>query len=99
MTVKIVDLDDVEVFTGQPGEIYFKGPNVFKGYLNNPEGTANSFTKDGYYWTGDIGYVDAEGNFYITDRLKELIKYKGFQVPPAGLEGSCKTILRCMMWL
>jgi 4-coumarate--CoA ligase len=52
MTSKILDLDDVEVSTGQPGEIYFKGPNVFKCHLNNPEGTAKSFTKDGYYRTG-----------------------------------------------
>ena len=64
-----------------------KGPNVFKGYLNNAEGTKNALTDDGYFKTGDVGYQDKKGNFYITDRVKELIKYKGFQVPPAELEG------------
>jgi acyl-coenzyme A synthetase/AMP-(fatty) acid ligase len=49
--------------------------------------TKESFTEDGYFKTGDIGHQDANGNFYITDRVKELIKYKGFQVAPAELEG------------
>jgi 4-coumarate--CoA ligase len=64
-----------------------RGPNIFAGYLNNPTATANCMTSDNYFRTGDIGYQDAQGNFYITDRLKELIKYKGFQVAPAELEG------------
>ena len=72
---------------GIPGELWFKGPNIFKGYLNNPAGTANAFSSDGYFKTGDVGYVDEQGNFYITDRVKELIKFKGFQVAPAELEG------------
>ncbi|KAG9906709.1 acetyl-CoA synthetase-like protein, partial [Aureobasidium melanogenum] len=55
--------------------------------LNNPEGTANALTSDGYFKTGDVGYQDKDNNFFITDRVKELIKYKGFQVPPAELEG------------
>ena len=59
--------------------------------MNNPNGTANTFSSDGYFKTGDIGYVDDRGNFYITDRLKELIKYKGFQVAPAELEGLLST--------
>jgi 4-coumarate--CoA ligase len=75
-----------ELGPGEAGELWFRGPNVFLGYLNRPEATADCVTKDGYYRTGDIGYVDAEGNFFVTDRLKELIKYKGFQVPPAELE-------------
>ena len=87
VTAKIVDLDDQEVAVGVPGEIWLKGPNIFKGYLNNPAGTANTFSSDGYFKTGDVGYVDSQGNFYITDRVKELIKYKGFQVAPAELEG------------
>jgi acyl-CoA synthetase (AMP-forming)/AMP-acid ligase II len=57
-----------------------------KGYLNNPEATAITIDDDGWLHTGDIGHVDADGHFYIVDRLKELIKYKGFQVPPAELE-------------
>lgn len=88
MTAMIVDLESgLEVPTGTKGEIWFSGPNIFKGYLNNPSGTANALTPDGFFKTGDVGYVDKDGNFYITDRVKELIKYKGFQVAPAQLEG------------
>jgi 4-coumarate--CoA ligase len=57
-----------------------------KGYLNNPKATRNSITPDGWFKTGDIAIVDDEGFFSIVDRKKELIKYKGFQVPPADLE-------------
>ncbi|KAF2134024.1 4-coumarate-CoA ligase-like protein [Dothidotthia symphoricarpi CBS 119687] len=86
-TAKYMSEDDKEVAVGEVGELWIKGPNIFKGYLNNPEGTANALTADGYFKTGDVGYQDKKGNFYITDRAKELIKYKGFQVPPAELEG------------
>ena len=72
---------------GSIGELWIKGPNVFAGYLNNPSATAAALRADGYFRTGDVGYQDAHGNFYITDRIKELIKYKGFQVAPAELEG------------
>ncbi|GKZ36011.1 hypothetical protein AbraIFM66950_006884 [Aspergillus brasiliensis] len=68
-------------------ELWVKGPNVFLGYLNNPTANKESFTEDGYYKTGDVGYEDPQGHFYITDRVKELIKYNGFQVAPAELEG------------
>ena len=57
-----------------------------KGYLNNPTATKNAITPDGWFKTGDIAIVDDEGFFTIVDRKKELIKYKGFQVPPADLE-------------
>src|SRR5688572_10417801 len=57
-----------------------------KGYLNRPGDTADSIDRDGWYHTGDVGYVDDEGWFYIVDRTKELIKYKGMQVAPAELE-------------
>jgi acyl-CoA synthetase (AMP-forming)/AMP-acid ligase II len=57
-----------------------------KGYLNRPEATASTIDPDNWLHTGDIGYVDEDGHFFIVDRLKELIKYKGFQVPPAELE-------------
>ena len=50
------------------------------GYLNNPKATAESITPDGWFHSGDTGYYDDEGHFYIVDRLKDLVKYKGFQV-------------------
>lgn len=78
---------DPELPPGSTGELYVRGPNIFKGYHKNPSATAAAVTQDGYFRTGDIGYVDSQGNFYITDRVKELIKYKGFQVAPAELEG------------
>lgn len=87
ITAKYMSPDEKELPCGEVGELWMKGPNVFKGYLNNPEGTKNALTEDGYFKTGDVGYQDKHGNFYITDRIKELIKYKGFQVPPAELEG------------
>lgn len=86
-TAKYMSPDEKEVPAGQTGELWIKGPNIFKGYLNNPEMTAYALTPDGYFKTGDVGHQDENGNFYITDRVKELIKYKGFQVPPAELEG------------
>lgn len=72
---------------GETGELYVRGPNVFLGYHNNPAATKASLSPDGWYRTGDVGFVDKEGNLFITDRVKELIKYKGFQVAPAELEG------------
>jgi len=86
-TAKYVSVDEREVPVGEVGELWVKGPNVFAGYWKNEKATANALTSDGYFKTGDIGYQDKDGNFYITDRIKELIKYKGFQVPPAELEG------------
>lgn len=76
-----------EVAVGEVGELYLSGPNVFLGYHQNLEATRNCLSEDGWFQTGDVGYQDSKGHFYITDRVKELIKYKGFQVPPAELEG------------
>ena len=63
-----------------------RGPQVMKGYLNNEAATRSTIDDDGWLHTGDIGHIDADGHLFIVDRLKELIKYKGFQVPPAELE-------------
>jgi 4-coumarate--CoA ligase len=84
---RIVDPDsgeDVEI--GEDGEIWIRGPQVMAGYLNNPEATATTIDSDGWLHTGDLGHVSADRHFTIVDRLKELIKVKGFQVPPAELE-------------
>ncbi|HKU73533.1 MAG TPA: AMP-binding protein [Pyrinomonadaceae bacterium] len=84
---KIIDLE-----TGEPlgpnerGEVCVRGPQVMTGYLNNPDATAQTIDADDWLHTGDIGYADEDGHFFIVDRAKELIKYKGFQVPPAELE-------------
>jgi 4-coumarate--CoA ligase len=69
-----------------PGELLCRGPNVMVGYLGNPEATADTLEPDGFMHTGDIVTIDADGVFRVVDRLKELIKYKGYQVPPAELE-------------
>ncbi|KAJ3289115.1 putative fatty-acid--CoA ligase FadD10 [Borealophlyctis nickersoniae] len=70
----------------ESGEMWIRGPNVMKGYHNNPEATAATIDTEGWLHTGDIAVVDDRGYFFIVDRLKELIKYNGFQVPPAELE-------------
>jgi acyl-CoA synthetase (AMP-forming)/AMP-acid ligase II len=70
----------------QTGELMARGPQVMKGYLNNPEATADMLDPDGWLHTGDLGHVDDDGYVYVVDRVKELIKYKGLQVAPAELE-------------
>ncbi|KRT81441.1 AMP-binding protein, partial [Oryctes borbonicus] len=70
----------------QRGEICIKGLNVTKGYYRNEEATKSAFTEDGWLRTGDVGYYDQNRYLYVVDRMKELIKYKGFQVAPAELE-------------
>ncbi|KAI8924356.1 hypothetical protein BC831DRAFT_310536 [Entophlyctis helioformis] len=92
MQMRIVDPDtgkDLEF--NEPGEIWLRGPNVMKGYHNNVEATTSSIDKDGFFHTGDIGYVSFRNHLFIVDRLKELIKYKGNQVPPAELEAKLLT--------
>ncbi|MGV0680608.1 MULTISPECIES: AMP-binding protein [Mycobacteriaceae] len=69
-----------------PGELWCSGPNIMLGYLNNDHATAETIDSDGFLHTGDIATVDSEGVVTVVDRMKELIKYKGYQVPPAELE-------------
>jgi len=89
---RLVDTEtgaDIEVPAdgpSEPGELLCRGPNVMVGYLGNDEATASTLTNDGWLHTGDIATVDATGVYTIVDRLKELIKYKGYQVAPAILE-------------
>lgn len=78
MTAKIVSEEGKELGPGETGELWLHGPNVMKGYLKNPVATKNTIDADGYLHTGDIGYVDKDGYYYLVDRLKELIKYKGW---------------------
>jgi acyl-CoA synthetase (AMP-forming)/AMP-acid ligase II len=83
----IVDVTSGQaVGIGVDGEVWVRGPQVMRGYLNNPAATAATIDAQGWLHTGDIGHIDADGHLYIVDRLKELIKYKGFQVAPAELE-------------
>ncbi|XVF06898.1 hypothetical protein REPUB_Repub06bG0090800 [Reevesia pubescens] len=70
----------------QPGEICIRGSQIMKGYLNDPTATASTIDVEGWLHTGDIGYVDEDDEIFIVDRVKEIIKFKGFQVPPAELE-------------
>ena len=85
--MRIIDPESgKDVPTGQPGEVWVRGPNVMKGYLNNPEATARTVDSDGWLHTGDIGITEDNGYLTVIDRLKELIKVKGFQVAPAELE-------------
>ena len=68
------------------GEVWVRSPGVMRGYLNNAAATAATIDDEGWLHTGDVGHIDADGHLYVVDRLKELIKFKGFQVPPAELE-------------
>ncbi|AFR50967.1 AMP-binding protein [Gordonia sp. KTR9] len=84
---RLVDpVSGADVGPGEPGELWVRGPNVMVGYLRNPEATAETLDEDGFLHTGDIATVEPSGLFRIVDRVKELIKYKGYQVPPAELE-------------
>jgi acyl-CoA synthetase (AMP-forming)/AMP-acid ligase II len=75
-----------DVAPGEDGEVWIRGPQVMRGYLGDEQSTADTLDADGWLHTGDIGHADEDGWFYLVDRLKELIKVKGFQVAPAELE-------------
>ena len=84
---KVIDFDTGEALgPNKRGELCVKGPQVMKGYIDNPRATEETIKSGGWLHSGDIAYYDELGRFYIVDRLKELIKVKGFQVPPAELE-------------
>ncbi len=83
---RVVDPEGNDQGIDEEGELWIRGPQVMVGYLNNPEATAETIDADGWLRTGDVARIDADGHMYIVDRVKELIKYKGFQVPPAELE-------------
>lgn len=84
---KLIDVKTGEEVTeGERGELCVRGENIMKGYFHNPEATAQTIDAEGWLHTGDVAVVDADGDFTIVDRVKELIKYKGYQVPPAELE-------------
>lgn len=86
---RIVDIESgADLPAGQEGELWIKGPQVMLGYLNNAEATAATITDDGWLRTGDIAMIDEDGYMFVVDRLKELIKFKGFQVAPAELEAA-----------
>ncbi|XP_002533186.2 4-coumarate--CoA ligase 2 [Ricinus communis] len=85
--MKIVDPDTGKSLQrNQAGEICIRGSQIMKGYLNDPEATERTIDKEGWLHTGDVGYIDGDDELFIVDRLKELIKYNGFQVAPAELE-------------
>ncbi|KAL8497332.1 hypothetical protein ACS0TY_020863 [Phlomoides rotata] len=85
--MKIVDTETgAALGRNQPGEICIRGDQIMKGYLNDPEATKRTIDKEGWLHTGDIGLIDDDDELFIVDRLKEIIKYKGFQVAPAELE-------------
>lgn len=84
---KVLDLTTgKELGVGETGEILARGPQIAMAYLDNPAASAETFDSDGFFHTGDVGHFDAEGLIHIEDRIKEMIKVKGLQVPPAELE-------------
>ncbi|XP_008190478.2 uncharacterized protein LOC662698 [Tribolium castaneum] len=86
MMAKVIDDTGKALGPYKEGEVCFKGPLIMKGYVGDPVATANTIDQDGWIHTGDVAYYDEDGYFFIVDRIKELIKYKGYQVAPAELE-------------
>ncbi|GBC08166.1 hypothetical protein RclHR1_07940005 [Rhizophagus clarus] len=82
------DKDKKELGYNEPGELYIRGPNIMKGYLNNKEATSECIDSDGWFHTGDLGKVDPQGNFFFIDRLTDLISNKKHQIAPSELEST-----------
>ncbi|MFT6896963.1 MAG: long-chain acyl-CoA synthetase [Paraglaciecola sp.] len=96
--IKLIDDEDNEVPTGERGELVAKGPQVTKGYYNQPQVSAAAFTPDGYFRTGDIAIVDGQGNFKIVDRKKDMVIVSGFNVYPNDVEqvaAKCIGVAEC----
>lgn len=85
-SIKIVDDDGNRLGVGEDGEICFKATYKFLGYYGNPEATNESYDNEGFFLTGDIGHFDEEGDLFIIDRKKDIIKYGGFQISPSQIE-------------
>jgi acyl-CoA synthetase (AMP-forming)/AMP-acid ligase II len=86
LEAKFIREDGTVAAIKEEGELWIRGPTVFRGYRDEPDMSAACLTPDGWFKSGDIGYEDAHGNLYITDRSKDMIKYKGYQIAPAELE-------------
>ncbi|KAL2348845.1 hypothetical protein Fmac_002845 [Flemingia macrophylla] len=87
MEAKVVDWNTGAFLPpGSSGELWLRGPSIMSGYLNNEEATISTIDKDGWLHTGDVVYFDHDGYLHLSDRLKDIIKYKGFQIAPADLE-------------
>ncbi|KAF3335956.1 4-coumarate--CoA ligase-like 6 [Carex littledalei] len=87
MEAKIIDLENGNCLPpGSHGELLLRGPAIMKGYLNNEKATSETIVDGGWLRTGDLAHFDNEGYLYILDRLKDTIKYKGYQIAPADLE-------------
>ncbi|EXX58357.1 acetate--CoA ligase ACS2 [Rhizophagus irregularis DAOM 197198w] len=86
MECKVISENNKELGYNKSGEFCFRGPNIMKGYLNNEKATDTCIDSDGWFHTGDFGFVDPQGNFFIVDRFNELIKYKEFRIIPTELE-------------
>jgi long-chain acyl-CoA synthetase len=86
--VRLVDERGADVLVGDAGEVWVRGPNVFKGYWNDPDATAAALTPDGWLRTGDVAVVDDDGYLYLVDRIKDLIIVSGFNVYPAEVEAA-----------
>jgi acyl-CoA synthetase (AMP-forming)/AMP-acid ligase II len=87
MMAKVIDENGKSVGPNVRGELCFKGNQVMIGYINNEKATKETIDEEGWLHTGDVAFYDVDKQFYIVDRIKELIKWKGFQVPPAEIEG------------
>lgn len=84
--IRLVDIDGQDTLVGDPGEIWVRGPNVFRGYWNDEEATRAALDDEGWLHTGDVALVDEEGMIYLVDRVKDLIIVSGFNVFPAEVE-------------